>query len=200
MSDVSGVPVPGRPPGHQHGCGAWPAAAGQCSKQNIHGLPTPRAGSEYEDDLRARGADFKSSGTSDHVPGLGSQTLAQPGNDMSTAELLSAAELLTAMLEALRIQAVHFWNENELLRAQYNDIAQRLKDIAQERENERLRTQSKDNAQGLEQENERLRIQAWYGGQSFRVPHYAGYVYFEQRSNPDDGLTREFFYFFIFSL
>ena len=65
------------------------------------------------------------------------------------------------MLEALRIQAVHFWNENELLRAQYNDIAQRLKDIAQERENERLRTQSKDNAQGLEQENERLRIQAW---------------------------------------
>jgi len=104
--DVSGVPVPGRPPGHQHGSGTWPAAAGQCSKQCVHGLPTPRAGSEFEDDLRARGADFKSSGTSDHVPGLGSQTLAQPGNDMSTAELLLAAELLSAMLKALRVQAV----------------------------------------------------------------------------------------------
>jgi len=55
MSDVSGVPVPGRPPGHQHGPGT-PAAAGQCSKQNIQGLPTPRAGSEY-DDLHAHGAD-----------------------------------------------------------------------------------------------------------------------------------------------
>ena len=30
--DVSGVPVPGRPPGHQHGSG-WPAAAQQCSMQ-----------------------------------------------------------------------------------------------------------------------------------------------------------------------
>jgi len=54
--DVSGAPVPGRPPGHQHGCGAWPAAAGQCSKQCVHGLPTSRAGSEY-DDLHAHGAD-----------------------------------------------------------------------------------------------------------------------------------------------
>jgi len=171
MSDVSGVPVPGRPPGHQHGCGAWPAAAGQCSKQSVHGLPTPRAGSEYEDDLRARGADFKSSGTSDHVPGLGSQTLAQPGNDM---ELLLAAELLSAMLEALRVQAVHFRDENERLCAQYKDIAQRLEDIAQERENELLCVQAvhslvaqerpcaqdKNNAQYLEQENELLCVQA----------------------------------------
>ena len=52
ISDVSGVPVPGRPPGHQHGFGT-PAAAEQCSKQNVQGLPHPRAGSEYEDDLRA---------------------------------------------------------------------------------------------------------------------------------------------------
>jgi len=56
MFDVSGVPVPGRPPGHQDGCGAWPAAAGQCSNQSVHGLPTPRAGNEY-DDLHAHGAD-----------------------------------------------------------------------------------------------------------------------------------------------
>jgi len=91
--------VPGRPPGHRHGSGTRPAAAEQCSTQNAQGLPTPRAGSEYEDDLRARGADryvptdadadFKSSGTSDHVPGLGSQTLAQPGNDMSTRQSIS---------------------------------------------------------------------------------------------------------------
>jgi len=185
MSDVSGIPVPGRPPGHQHGCGAWPAAAGQCSKQCVHGLPTPRAGSEFEDNLRARGAGFKSSGTSDHVPGLGSQTLAQPGNDMSTAELLSAAELLSEMLMALRVQAVHFRHENERLavhfrnenerrRAQYKDIAQRLEDIAQERENELLCVQAvhslvaqerpcaqnKNNAQYLEQENELLCVQA----------------------------------------
>ena len=73
------VPAPGRPPGHRHASGAWPATAEQCSTQNDQGLPTPRAGSEYEDDLRGRGAkhyaptdaeryaatdaDFKSSGT-----------------------------------------------------------------------------------------------------------------------------------------
>jgi len=51
------VPAPGRPPGHRHGSGTWPAAAEQCSTQNDQGLPTPRAGSEYEGDLRARGAD-----------------------------------------------------------------------------------------------------------------------------------------------
>jgi len=49
--------VPGRPPGHRHASGAWRAAAEQCSTQNDQGLPTPRAGSEYEDDLRAYGAD-----------------------------------------------------------------------------------------------------------------------------------------------
>ena len=35
ISGVSGVPVPGRPPGHQHDFGT-PAAAEQCSKQNVH--------------------------------------------------------------------------------------------------------------------------------------------------------------------
>jgi len=78
------------------------------------------------------------------------------------------------MLEALRLQAVHFRNENERRRAQYKDIAQRLEDIAQERENELLCVQAvhslvaqerpcaqnKNNAQYLEQENELLCIQA----------------------------------------
>jgi len=122
--------------------------------QNGQGLPTPRAGSEYEDDLRARGADFKSSGTSDHVPGLGLQTMAQPGNDMSTAELLSA------MLEALRVQAVHF----EALRVQavrvqavavhFEALRAQAVHFLEAQENERLRAQYKDSAQRLEQENE----------------------------------------------
>jgi len=34
------VPTPGRPPDHHHGCGTWPAAAEQCSKQDDQGLPT----------------------------------------------------------------------------------------------------------------------------------------------------------------
>jgi len=98
---------------------------------------------------------------------------------------MSTAELLSAMLEALRVQAVHFRNKNERLavhfrnenerrRAQYKDIAQRLEDIAQERENELLCVQAvhslvaqerpcaqnKNNAQYLEQENELLCVQA----------------------------------------
>jgi len=52
VPDASGIPVPGRPPGHQHGFGT-PAAAEQCSKQNVQGLPHPRAGSEYENNLHA---------------------------------------------------------------------------------------------------------------------------------------------------
>jgi len=44
------VPTPGRSPDHHHGCGTWPAAAEQCSKQDNQGLPTTRTGSEYEDD------------------------------------------------------------------------------------------------------------------------------------------------------
>jgi len=35
---------------------------------------------------------------------------------------MSTAELLSAMLEALRVQAVHFRNENERLRARYRDL------------------------------------------------------------------------------
>jgi len=56
LSLFSGVPAPGRPPGQRHGSGLpGPVVAEQCSMQNGQGLP-PRAGSEYEDDLRAYSA------------------------------------------------------------------------------------------------------------------------------------------------
>ena len=58
--------MPGRPPGHQHGFGT-PAAAEQCSKQNVQGLPHPRAGSEYENGLHAYGADLHAYGADRYV-------------------------------------------------------------------------------------------------------------------------------------
>ena len=79
---------------------------------------------------------------------------------------MSTAELLSAMLEALRVQAVRF----EALRVQavrvqavavhFEALRAQAVHFLEAQENERLRAQYKDSAQRLEQENERLRIQA----------------------------------------
>jgi len=111
--------------------------------QNGQGLP-PRAGSEYEDDLRAYGA----------------------GRYVPTAPTDLRAFAAQLMLEALRVQAVHF----EALRVQavrvqavavhFEALRAQAVHFLEAQENERLRAQYKDSAQRLEQENERLRIQA----------------------------------------
>jgi len=91
------VPAPGRPPDHHHGCGTWPAAAEQCSKQDDQGLPTTRTGSEYEDDLRACGADR-------YVPTDAERSEPEPPNlqEQMTAqrEQMAALTLQLAVLTA----------------------------------------------------------------------------------------------------
>jgi len=94
------VPAPGRPPDHHHGCGTWPAAAEQCIKQNDQGLPTTRADSEYEDDLRACGADryvpTDAERSEPEPPNLQEQMTAQ--REQMAALTLQLAALTAAMM------------------------------------------------------------------------------------------------------
>ena len=116
---------------HQHGS-AWPApaAAEQCSVLNGQGLP-PRAGSEYEDDLRAYGADrYVPTDAERYASNKGGRLCTQAENEFTTlAEQLATlkAEMRADRFEQLGdLKAEMLGDLKAEMRAMFELIASRL--------------------------------------------------------------------------